>query len=527
MNSSLKLRAFIILVVLVAAGFIAYPPAEKIKLGLDLRGGMHLVMRVETQDALKAETDNNIDLLLRELEDEGIRNVQIERTDDVSFVATGIPADRAEELRDDVFDDFFQGSWDYSQRGGTWNFEMTAANRSEIEDLAVRQALETIRNRIDAFGVSEPIIHREGLSGNRIVIQLPGVDDPERVKRLIKSTAFLELRLVAEGTGQADTEQALIDYYGGTVPDTVEILPEEVRDNNDPNRRVVSKTFWAVERKRVITGRDLKTARSSTGEFGEPAVLFMLNRDGAKKFGDSTAANIGRGLAIVLDNKVVSAPVIRDRITDQGVIHGAFTNEEVTDLVTTLRSGALPAGLTNLEERTVGPSLGQDSIDQGKKAALMGFGFVVLLMLVVYKITGLNAVTALSLNIVLVFGALAMFGATLTLPGIAGIVLTIGMAVDANVLVFERIKEELKTGRTVKSAIAGGFDKALSSILDANITTLIAAIFLFMFGTGPIRGFAVTLSVGIIASIFTAVFISRWLFDLIYSRRQRVDAMSI
>jgi len=276
-----------------------------------------------------------------------------------------------------------------------------------------------------------------------------------------------------------------------------------------------------------MTGRELKTARPGLGEFNQPVVNFFLTAEGGSIFSDVTGANVGKGLAIVLDGNVQSAPRIRSQIGDSGIIEGGFTQQEVEDLSTVLRSGALPAGIVYLEERSVGPALGQDSIDQGLKAGIIGLSLVVLTMFVVYRLTGINAILALSLNIVLIFGALAYFGATLTLPGIAGIVLTIGMAVDANVLVFERIREELRHGRTVKSAVSAGFGKALSSVLDANITTLIAAIFLFQFGTGPIRGFAVTLSVGILASLFTAIVVSRWLFELILSRKQRVERLSI
>ncbi len=520
---SLWTRFVIILAVVVLAAWSVYPPQESIKLGLDLRGGMHLVLQVETDDALRAETNQDMNRLEQELKDLGVDNVKMNRTGDTAFTVTGVPRDRDGDLEDDILDVFMPG-WEYSRTGEILSFSMRESNKNELRDLAVRQALETIRNRIDAFGVSEPLVHREGLSGNRIVVQLPGVDDPERVKDLIKNTAFLEFRLVKEDVPAAETREQLISLLGGSVPNDVEVMREIRRD---ANKQPIGEIFWALEKRQVLTGRDLKTARSSSGEFNEPVVSFILTPEGGRKFGDVTSANIGRNLAIVLDGNVMSAPTIQDRITDQGVIHGSFTQEEVQDMVTVLRSGALPAGLTYLEERTVGPTLGQDSIEKGEKAGIYGLALVILTMLIVYQLTGLNAVLALTLNIVLVFGALAMFNATLTLPGIAGIVLTVGMAVDANVLVFERIREELRAGRTVKSAIAAGFEKALSSVLDANFTTLIAALFLFMFGTGPIRGFAVTLSIGILASLFTAIFVSRWLFDLIYTRRQRVEEMSI
>jgi len=501
----------------------ASPPKEKIHLGLDLLGGMHLVLQVETDDAVRAETDNTIDAVERELEDLDVTGFEVDRTGDSTFDLLGVPASRDSEVRDEIVNRFLIG-WSMRRVGDRLHLELSGTEIKNIQQLAVNQARETIRNRIDAFGVAEPVIHEEGLGSNRIVVQLPGVDDPDRVKNLIKNTAFLEFRLVAEGTGGFASRQAIIDHYGGALPNELEIISQDLRDDA---KRVIGQQFWALEKRRVVTGRELKTARMSSGQFNEPTVSFTLTTEGGRKFGEVTGANIGRGLAIVLDRKVISAPTIQDRINTQGVIHGSFTIQEVQDLVTVLRSGALPAGLTYLEERTVGPTLGQDSIDKGIDAGLIGGVIVVLTMLLVYQAVGVNAVVALALNIVLVFGALAIFGATLTLPGIAGIVLTIGMSVDANVLVFERIREELRSGRTVKSAIAAGFSKAFSSIFDANLTTLIAAVFLFMFGTGPIRGFAVTLSVGIVASFFTAIFVSRFFFDFFTSRRRRLDKLPI
>ncbi|MCG8460899.1 MAG: protein translocase subunit SecD [Holophagales bacterium] len=524
MDTNLTYRGLLIFAVVASASFSAYPADEKINLGLDLQGGMHLVVQVNTDDAIGAETENTMDALQRELEELDITGTQMEQLGTRSFQVSGVPADKVSEIRDDVLDVYLPGWEMTTEGGGRLRFELTAQEAGSIRQLSVNQARETIRNRVDAFGVAEPIIHDEGIGSDRIVVQLPGVDDPQRVKDLIGQTAFLELRLVAEGTGPAGTRQGAVDQLPAGLTDEFEIFEETLRDEN---KRSIGEQFWVLEKRRVITGRDLKTAHTSTGEFGEPTVSFVLTRDGGDKFAEVTAANIGRGLAVVLDEKVESVATIRDRIRDQGVIHGSFTLQEVQDLVTVLRSGALPASLEFLEERTVGPTLGRDSIEKGSRAGMIGGGLVVITMLLVYKLTGINAVVALLLNVVLVFGALAAFDATLTLPGIAGIVLTIGMAVDANVLIFERIREELRSGRTVKSAIGAGFSKALSSILDANITTLIAAIFLFTFGTGPIRGFAVTLSVGIVASVFTAVFISRFIFDLLYARKSRVDRLSI
>jgi preprotein translocase subunit SecD len=282
-----------------------------------------------------------------------------------------------------------------------------------------------------------------------------------------------------------------------------------------------------VQKTAKVTGRDLKNARPGLGQFNDPIVEFTFTHDGGQRFGELTGANVNKGLAIVLDKRVVSAPNIEQRITDSGIIRGRFTQQEVEDLSTVLRTGALPAGIEVLEERTVGPSLGADSIREGMHAGLVGAAMVVLMMLVVYHLSGVNAILALVLNVLIIFGGLAYFGATLTLPGIAGIVLTIGMAVDANVLVFERIREELRAGRTVRASIDEGFKRAFASIIDTHLTTLISAIFLFQFGTGPVRGFAVTLFIGLSASLFTAVFVSRWLFDLELTMRKRADSLSI
>lgn len=532
MNQSLVFRGIFITAVVALAVYSATPPSEKINLGLDLQGGMHLVLQVKTDDALRSETDHDMERFVSRLKDEGVEGVRANRPegDDElalsSFYIDGLTPEQATAAQK-VQRDYFASTWGIQRDGGRVVMTMTDANKRTVRQQAVDQALRTIRNRIDQYGVSEPVIQRQGFSdSDRIVLQLPGVDDPERVKRLIKNTAFLEWRLSdfpREG-GFAPSREAILEHYGGQLPAHIEILEGEQR-NRDGN--LLGTRYLAVERNAVVTGRDLKNARVSAGQFNEPVVAFALNYEKGQAFGDLTSANLGRGLAIVLDKVVISAPTIRGKIRDEGVIEGNFSQEEAADLSTALRSGALPAGIETLEERTVGPSLGQDSIDQGLRAGLYGAGVVVVTMLVVYLLAGINAILVLTLNVFLVFGMLAAAHATLTLPGIAGIILTIGMAVDANVLIFERIREELRAGRTVKSAVESGFGKALSSILDANITTLIAALFLFEFGTGPIRGFAVTLSVGILGSVFTAVFVSRWIFDLWLSRRQRVERLSI
>ena len=517
MNRSLLWRGLLILAVAVLSVVFVYPPDEKINLGLDLRGGMHLVLQVLTADALRAETSSDMDILLRAAEDEGVTGLSGNRTGDTTFEITGATGEAADTVVE-VVGDRFEG-WEVSRQGGRLVVSMTEQRQADVRRQAVRQAVETIRNRVDEFGVTEPVIAEAG--NDRILVQLPGVDDPERVRRLIKNTAFLEFRLVDQRGMPAPSREALLERYGGQLPPDLEILQGGERD-----AQAAGDSYYAVQKRPIITGRDLKMARQGLGQFQEPVVNFSVNASAAESFGETTGENIGTPMAMVLDRRVISAPTIQARITDSGVIEGQFDQQEAEDLATLLRSGALPAGIDYLEERTVGPSLGRDSIEQGLRAGLVGSVCVVLFILIIYNLSGLNAVAALVLNILLLFGGLGLFNATLTLPGIAGIILTIGMAVDANVLVFERIREELRAGRTVKSAIDLGFEKALSSIVDSNVTTLIAALFLFQFGTGPIKGFAVTLSIGLLSSMFTAIFVSRWLFDLVLSQR-RVQRLSI
>ncbi len=524
MNRSLFGRGLLVAVVVGACAFSAFPLADSIRLGLDLRGGIHLVLEVLTDDALRAEAQKDIDTLVAELSGKGVAETSAVTETPVRFRLSGLTSDQ-DGLLDEIIEETLP-YWTWRRSGEDVIFERRPDEVNTIREQAIDQALQTIRNRVDEFGVAEPMIQRQGLGSNRLVVQLPGVDDPERVKNLIRNTAFLEFRLgvYPESGGGAFDRQEILDRYGGALPDNLEIVAQDQRDEQGD---VVGQLYYALERRPVITGRDLKTARAGLGQFNEPVVNFSLTPEGAGIFEDWTAANIGRPLAIVLDGKVQSAPTIEGRISDSGVITGSFTQQEAEDLATVLRSGALPAGIEYLQQQAVGPSLGQDSIEQGARAFLYGIVLVILAMLIVYKGSGVNAIVALGLNFVLVFGVLAYFGAALTLPGIAGLILTIGMAVDANVLVFERIREELRNGRTVKAAVVSGFGKAWSSILDANLTTLIAAIFLINFGTGAIRGFAVTLTVGILASVFTAVFNSRLLFDLLLSRSGRVERLSI
>jgi preprotein translocase subunit SecD len=524
MNRNLLWRGLLILAVAAICVALAYPPKDKINLGLDLRGGMHLVLQVHTEDALRADTDADMARLIDLGKDKGAPGLQGHRTGDSSFAIIA-PTPEARDAASNLAASYFSQRWQVKSQGNELDFAMSQQTVNEVQNGAVNQAVQTISNRINEFGVSEPVIQPTA-TGHRVVLQLPGVTDFERVRRLIKSTAFLEFRLVRfpKGGGGVPTREAILANYGGKLPDDVEIMEGDVRDR--VTQGVVGKQYFALEKRRTVTGRDLSNARPAPGNFGQPVVEFTLKPQAAETFGELTGKNVGSGLAVVLDGRVVTAPVINSQIRDRGQIEGGFTQQSAQDLATTLRSGALPASITYLEERTVGPSLGRDSIRDGLRAGILGTALVVLTMLAYYHLSGVNAVMALVLNVLILFGGMGAFHSTLTLPGIAGVILTIGMAVDANVLVFERIREEMRAGRTVRSAIDHGFDRAFTSIIDTHVTTLISALFLFQFGTGPIKGFAVTLTIGLIASIFTAVFVSRWLFDLVLSRR-RVQKLSI
>ena len=510
-----ELRGKLIVIVGVTAVFAFLAFTEDVKLGLDLRGGIHLLLRVDTEEAVEAEMRDNLDSLRRLFTDEAVAidDAFTEGLQATTIIASGdTDASRVVEL----VAQYFPNTYSVERNNRTIDLVLLSAAAGAARDSAVRQALQTIRNRVDGYGVSEPVIQRQGLTGDRLLVQLPGVENPERVKALLRNTALLELKTVE--AGPALTRQELIAASGGNIELDTEILAAKPEDDFPGG-------FYVVRAEPVVTGRDLRTARMSQDELSLPAVSFTLNADGARKFAEFTGANIGRQLAIVLDDEVYSAPVIEGRIAGNGQISGNFTVAEAEDLALVLRSGALPASIRYLEERSVGPSLGRESIDRGVFSASVGFAIVVAFMLAYYRGAGINAVVALALNLVVILGVMNALGATLTLPGIAGIILLIGMAVDANVLIFERIREELDIGKTVRSSIDMGFAKAFSAIIDANVTTLIAAVFLFQFGTGPVKGFAVTISIGILASMFSAIFVSRVLFDL--WTRFRPRALSI
>lgn len=514
MRKGLQWKVILVLAIVVLSIYLAYPP-KKINLGLDLQGGIHLVLQVVSDDAINIETDQEIARLQEQLKKKDIGFRAVIKGKEMGRISVqGINPDHEGKLRD-LLDDMFR-DWDYTIIGETASLSLKPNVIQYLRDLSVNQALETIRNRVDEFGVSEPTIQRQG-TGERIIVELPGVENPERIKDLIKTTALLELRLVKAGPA-ADSETLLIDF-GGVAPEDAEVF------RGDPKRKEGG--YYLLDRVSAITGKDVTNARRSTDEWGNPAVSFSLNSEGARRFYRVTSENIGRALAIVLDERVQSAPTIEAQISDSGIIHGRFTIQEADDLALVLRAGALPASIKYLEERTIGPSLGVDSIRAGLTACLVALLLVVGFMVIYYRLSGINAVVALVMNMIILMGALAYFKATLTLPGIAGIILTIGMAVDANVLIFERIREELLLGKSVLSSIAIGFSRAFTTILDSNLTTVISAVFLFQFGTGPVKGYAVTLIIGISASMFTAVFVSRLIFDLTAARRKKKESLSI
>jgi preprotein translocase subunit SecD len=387
----------------------------------------------------------------------------------------------------------------------------------------VSQAIETIRNRIDQLGVSEPVIEEHGLGQYQILVQLPGVDDPARVKQIMQSTAMLEIRQALGGPFSSE-QDALASKNGILPPDSVLMQGRSIggrgSDSNQP-------AWYIISRASAVTGRDLRTAEPTRDENNRPAVRFLLTGEGGRRFASFTGSHVGEQLAVVLDNKVQEVATIQEQIRDEGRITGAFTEQQSKDLAMVLRSGALPAGIRYLEERTVGPSLGADSIKHGVMAAIIGMLAVMVFMLVYYRGAGVNADIALVFNLVILLGFLGFSGATLTLPGIAGVILTVGMGVDSNVLIFERIREELRNGKTAPSAVEQGFGRAWITIVDTHVTTIVSAFILFIFGTGPVKGFAVTLTFGLLANLFTAVFVSRVIFDAHLNNLKRGEVLSI
>jgi preprotein translocase subunit SecD len=491
-------------------------PAEKIHLGLDLQGGMYLLLGVQEDKAVENYLEQIKSNLKDDLKDQGVPVGKLETEKDRILLEFSGAKEKVDSLLSRQFTMLRELS--SSGEGGSWKYQLLldSAEIEKIKKRAIDQALEIIRNRIDQFGVSEPEITLQGT--NQILVQLPGIRDPQRAINLIGNRALLEFKLVDEQGNIDDASK------GGIPPGDVILYQRSV----DRKTGAVGRNPFLLKEKTLMTGEFIKDARVSLdSQFHQPYISFELTDIGAKLFEQITGANVGKRLAIILDNNVYSAPVIKNRIPGgKAMIEGSFTTDEANDLAVVLRSGALPAPVSILEQRTVGPSLGQDSIHKGIVSTLISAAVVVFFMIVYYKLSGVVADVALVLNIVITLAVLALFRATLTLPGIAGLVLSVGMAVDANILIHERIKEELRFGKTVRAAIDQGYHRAFSAIIDSNLTTFISGIILYQFGTGPVKGFAVTLSIGILANIFTAVYITRVIFDYI-SLRPGVKTLSI
>lgn len=504
---------------------------HNIHLGLDLKGGSHLVLQVQVQDAAKTEADQTIDGLRDAVKSAGISVAGMDHTDPQTLAQTdsiqiniqGVDPAKTRQFRNLVADKF--PDWTLTPVNSTdYRMNMKPSALVDLKRNTVTQERETIERRVNALGLAETTVQDYGAEDKEsgILVELPGIDDLAHAKELIGSTAQLKI-VEVKNEGPWPTRDAALAAKGGILPLGTQLLNWPAGVGNG------SGGWYLVARTPVITGPDLRSARAGVDSDspGRWECSFSLSQDGARKFGAFTGANIGNRLAVVLDNQIVSVATIQSRIDDQGRINGLGSEQEAEDLALELKTGALPAGITYEQERTIGPSLGADSIREGVYAAIAGLLAVVFVMLVYYKKSGINAVLALILNTVLLMAALSYFGATLTLPGIAGVILTIGMAVDSNVLIFERIREELRAGKSVPAAVDAGFGKAWWTIVDTHVTTIVSCLFLFLFGTGPVKGFAITLVIGLFANVFTAVWVSRAIFDWELSGRRQITALSI
>ena len=535
-NLTTKAVIIAVTVVLCIYGVIGIPKSvaelkanlqRNIRLGLDLRGGSHLILQVQVQDALKVEADQAIEQLKEELRKANIEYAGIDRNDpqriedadSIQINIKGVPVQRSSDLRNLVADRF--GNWILTPvSSNDYRMNLRPTELMALKRDTVERSIRTIENRINALGLTEPVVQQHGRADAEfeILVQLPGVDDPARVKQIMGTAAVLEIAEVKDGP--FPTQEAALAKHGGVLPLNTKLVQMAAR-------RDAGEGWYLISRTPVITGTALRNARPGRDEFGKWDTGFTLTQEGGRRFARFTEANIGNRLAVVLDNRIYSVATIQSRIEDSGRITGLSSEQEAADLSLVLRSGSLPAGIVYLEERSVGPSLGADSIREGIVAGLVGLAAVVLIMLIYYKRAGVNAVLALVLNTIILIAALSYFHAVLTLPGIAGIILTIGMAVDSNVLIFERIREELRTGKAIISAVDAGFSKAWWTIVDTHVTTIVSCCFLFLFGTGPVKGFAVTLVIGLFANVFTAVFVSKVIFDWELSRSRNLTELSI
>jgi len=511
-----------------SAGQLKANLAKNIRLGLDLRGGSHLVLQVQVQDAVKAEAVQTIERLKDELKKANIDFASmdnnepnsVETVDTIQITIKGIPVNKSTAFRTVITDHF--PTWVMTAMNSTdYRLNIRPTELLALKRDTVERSIQTIGNRVNALGLTEPVVRQEGHADSdyRILVELPGVDDPARVKDIIGQAAVLEIVEVKDGP--FPTQEQALAQHGGVLPLNTRLVKAPARGGSE------GVSYYLVSRNAVVTGRDLRNARPGQDEFRKWETSFTLTQDGGHRFERFTEANIGNRLAVVLDNQIRSVATIQARIGDSGRITNVGTEQEASDLALVLRSGSLPAGIMYLEERSVGPSLGADSIRDGIIAGVTGLVAVIVVMLVYYKRAGVNAVLALFLNAVILIAILSYFKAVLTLPGIAGVILTIGMAVDSNVLIFERIREELRAGKAIVSAVDAGFGKAWWTIVDTHVTTIVSCLFLFLFGTGPVRGFAVTLVIGLLANVFTAVFVSRVIFDYELSGKQQLKTLSI
>jgi preprotein translocase subunit SecD len=540
MNPQLRWKFILILIVIFIClfGLIGMPQfptsfaqvkqnlADRIKLGLDLKGGSHLVLQVQVDEAIGQRCDQAVDQLTKQVHEKNIIVGDIRRVDDTHIEVDNVDPSTSPAFHDLIANQF--PDWTTSPAAGVNNGYLLTIKPSVVADLrrdTMDQALETITRRINALGLTEPTIAFTGRGDNEILVQLPGEGDPTRAKAVIQAGGQLTLNRVADDQTYP-SEAAALAAKGGVLPQGTIIVPGKAyTQTGQPGQQV----YYVLDRAPIVTGQDLRGASPSpsTNNPGQYEVRFQLSTAAAARFGPFTEANIGHGMAIVLDHQVYSAPTIQGRIDDSGEITGNFSQESAQDLALVLRAGALPASIKYLEERTVGPSLGADSIREGVRASIASIVVVMIFLVIYYRLSGVNAVVALFLNLIILVAFMAYAGAVLTLPGIAGVILTIGMGVDSNVLVFERIREELRNGKAPASAVDLGFERAFLTIIDTHVTTIVSAIFLFLFGTGPVRGFAVTLVIGLLANVFTSIYVSRAIFDWHLSRMDRQAELSI